>query len=83
MTWRQNVRSAERKGVIIREAENDADFDAYYNLLKITSERDAFFIHDKDTGIAYLVFPNRSKRVVWLSRQMSQSQRNLSPSQQR
>jgi peptidoglycan pentaglycine glycine transferase (the first glycine) len=48
MTWRQNVRSAERKGVIIREAANDADFDAYYELLKITSERDAFFIHNKD-----------------------------------
>lgn len=48
MTWRQNVRVAERKGVIIREAENDADFDAYYELLKITSERDAFFIHNKD-----------------------------------
>ena len=48
MTWRQNVRSAERKGVIIREAANDADFDVYYELLKITSERDAFFIHNKD-----------------------------------
>jgi len=47
MTWRQNVRSAERKGVKIREAENEADFDAYYELLKITSERDAFFIHQK------------------------------------
>src|SRR5207302_1044370 len=48
MTWRQNVRVAERKGVIVREAENDADFDAYYDLLKLTSERDAFFIHGKD-----------------------------------
>ena len=48
MTWRQNVRSAERKGVIIREVESDTDFDAYHNLLKITSERDAFFIHSKD-----------------------------------
>jgi peptidoglycan pentaglycine glycine transferase (the first glycine) len=48
MTWRQNVRIAERKGVIIREAKNNADFDAYYELLKITSERDAFFIHKKD-----------------------------------
>lgn len=47
-TWRQNVRVAERKGVIIREAESEADFDAYYDLLKLTSERDAFFIHDKD-----------------------------------
>ncbi|HEY0752750.1 MAG TPA: peptidoglycan bridge formation glycyltransferase FemA/FemB family protein [Ktedonobacteraceae bacterium] len=48
MTWRQNVRSAERKGVIIREAKGPADFDAYYDLLKLTSERDAFFIHGKD-----------------------------------
>nr|BBH89509.1 methicillin resistance protein [Thermosporothrix sp. COM3] len=47
MTWRQNVRSAARKGVVIREATTDADFDAYYELMKITSERDAFFIHDK------------------------------------
>ena len=48
MTWRQNVRSAERKGVIIREATSEADFDAYYELLKTTSERDAFFIHARD-----------------------------------
>src|SRR4051812_32307426 len=37
MTWRQNVRSAERKGVVIREVTSDADFAAYYNLLKLTS----------------------------------------------
>lgn len=48
MTWRQNVRSAERKGIIVREATSPADFDAYYRLLKLTSERDAFFIHGKD-----------------------------------
>ncbi len=48
MTWRQNVRSAERKGVVIREVESEEDFDAYYNLLKLTSERDDFFIHGKD-----------------------------------
>lgn len=48
MTWRQNVRSAERKGVVIREASSDADVDTYYNLLKLTSERDSFFIHGKD-----------------------------------
>ncbi len=47
-TWRQNVRSAERKGVIIREANSDADFDTYYDLLKLTSERDDFFIPSKD-----------------------------------
>jgi peptidoglycan pentaglycine glycine transferase (the first glycine) len=48
MTWRQNVRSSERKGVTIREVETDADFDAYYNVLQITSKRDDFFIHSKD-----------------------------------
>jgi len=48
MTWRQNVRVAERKGVIVREAATDSDFDAYYKLLEITSERDSFFIHSKD-----------------------------------
>lgn len=47
-TWRQNVRSAERKGVVIREAKSDADITTYYQLLKLTSERDAFFIHNEE-----------------------------------
>jgi len=47
-TWRRNIRTAERKGVVIREATSEADFNAYYELLKITSERDNFFIHSKD-----------------------------------
>src|SRR6266566_3810857 len=68
MTWRQNVRSAERKGVIIREAENDADFDAYYDLLKITSERDAFFIHDKDYHREILrQFAGKGDAVLYLA----------------
>ncbi|GCE30769.1 hypothetical protein KDA_62530 [Dictyobacter alpinus] len=48
MTWRQNVRSSQRKGVTIREATTDADFDTYYNILSVTGERDDFFIHGKD-----------------------------------
>src|SRR6266700_7815244 len=48
MTWRQNVRIAERKGVIIREAENDSDFDAYYSLMEVTSKRDNFLLLSKD-----------------------------------
>src|SRR6266550_6845046 len=47
-TLSPSMAGAERKGVVIREAKNDADFDAYYELLKMTSDRDAFFIHDKD-----------------------------------
>jgi peptidoglycan pentaglycine glycine transferase (the first glycine) len=68
MTWRQNVRSAERKGVVIREAENDADFDAYYDLLKLTSERDAFFIHDKDYHREILrQFQSKGDAVLYLA----------------
>ncbi|GCE22944.1 lipid II:glycine glycyltransferase FemX [Dictyobacter kobayashii] len=48
MTWRQNVRSSQRKGVVIREATSDADFDTYYDILSITGERDDFFIHSRD-----------------------------------
>jgi peptidoglycan pentaglycine glycine transferase (the first glycine) len=68
MTWRQNVRGAERKGVIIREAENGADFDAYYELLKITSERDAFFIHEKEYHQEILRnFASKGDAVLYLA----------------
>ncbi len=68
MTWRQNVRIAERKGVIVREAESDADFDAYYDLLQITSERDAFFIHNKDYHKEILrQFADKGDAVLYLA----------------
>jgi lipid II:glycine glycyltransferase (peptidoglycan interpeptide bridge formation enzyme) len=68
MTWRQNVRSAERKGVIIREASSDADFAAYYELLKITSQRDAFFIHSKDYHQEILRhFASKGDAVLYLA----------------
>ncbi|HKV59043.1 MAG TPA: peptidoglycan bridge formation glycyltransferase FemA/FemB family protein, partial [Ktedonobacteraceae bacterium] len=68
MTWRQNVRVAERKGVIIREATSDADFDAYYDLLKLTSDRDAFFIHQKDYHREILRhFASKGDAVLYLA----------------
>ncbi len=68
MTWRQNVRSAERKGVIVREATSEADFDAYYDLLKLTSERDAFFIHSKDYHKEILrQFAEKGDAVLYLA----------------
>jgi lipid II:glycine glycyltransferase (peptidoglycan interpeptide bridge formation enzyme) len=68
MTWRQNVRSAERKGVIIREVTSDADFAAYYELLKITSQRDAFFIHSKDYHQEILHhFASKGDAVLYLA----------------
>ena len=68
MTWRQNVRAAERKGVVIREATSDAGFDAYYDLLKVTSERDAFFIHQKDYHRQILrQFAGKGDAVLYLA----------------
>jgi len=68
MTWRQNVRTAERKGVIIREAANEADFDAYYDLLKLTSARDAFFIHSKEYHKEILrQFADKGDAVLYLA----------------
>jgi peptidoglycan pentaglycine glycine transferase (the first glycine) len=68
MTWRQNVRVAERKGVNIRQAESDADFDAYYDLLQATSERDAFFIHSKDYHKEILrQFASKGEAVLYLA----------------
>jgi lipid II:glycine glycyltransferase (peptidoglycan interpeptide bridge formation enzyme) len=68
MTWRQNVRVSERKGVTVREAESDADFDAYYQLLEITSERDAFFIHSKDYHKEILrTFAAKGDAVLYLA----------------
>jgi lipid II:glycine glycyltransferase (peptidoglycan interpeptide bridge formation enzyme) len=68
MTWRQNVRVAERKGAVIREAASDADFDAYYDLLKLTSERDAFFIHQKDYHKEILrQFADKGNAVLYLA----------------
>ena len=67
-TWRQNMRVAERKGVIVREAENDADFAAYYDLLTVTSERDAFFIHSRDYHKEVLRrFASKGDAVLYLA----------------
>lgn len=68
MTWRQNVRSAQRKGVTIREATTDADFDAYYSILSITSERDDFFIHNKDyLKVVYTQYQKQGQAVLFLA----------------
>jgi lipid II:glycine glycyltransferase (peptidoglycan interpeptide bridge formation enzyme) len=44
--WRYNVRLAARKGVTVRVAETPADVCAWYRLLRMTSERDNFGIHE-------------------------------------
>jgi lipid II:glycine glycyltransferase (peptidoglycan interpeptide bridge formation enzyme) len=47
-TWRYNIRLAEREGVEVREVKTDEDFDTYYRLMIITSQRDNFFLHSQD-----------------------------------
>ena len=47
-TWRYNIRLAQREGVEVREVKTDEDFDTYYRLLVITSQRDGFFVHSQD-----------------------------------
>ncbi len=42
--WRYNIRLAEKKGVVVREA-TPADLSAFYQLTRITAERDRFGIH--------------------------------------
>ncbi len=66
--WQQDIRIAERRGVIVREVESDADFDTYYNLLKSTSERDGFFIHDKEHHKEILrLFASKGHAVIYLA----------------
>jgi lipid II:glycine glycyltransferase (peptidoglycan interpeptide bridge formation enzyme) len=44
--WRYNVRLAERKGVVVREAARD-DLPAFYKLLVETARRDHFFVRGR------------------------------------
>lgn len=68
MTWRQNVRASERKGVTVRAIENEADFDTYYNILKDTSERDDFFIHSREYHKEmYNKYKSRGQAVIFLA----------------
>lgn len=45
--WRYNVRLAGRKGVTVRRGDGQADLDSFYRIYETTSERDQFFIHNK------------------------------------
>jgi len=47
-TWRYNIRFAQRERVEVREVKTDEDFDTYYRLLMVTSQRDGFFVHPQD-----------------------------------
>jgi peptidoglycan pentaglycine glycine transferase (the first glycine) len=66
--WRRNIHLAERMEVRVREASNEADFDAYYDLLKLSSKRENFFIHDREYHKEILKqFRQEGNAVVYLA----------------
>lgn len=68
ITWRYNVRAAERKGVRVRVAEAPADLDAWYALYQETAARDGFAIHPKDHYARVLgLFREREAGVQFLA----------------
>jgi peptidoglycan pentaglycine glycine transferase (the first glycine) len=67
-TWRQNIRVAERKGVVVREVKTEEDLQAYYEVYKETSERDDFFIHSIDYHRAILkTFSEKDEGVLYIA----------------
>lgn len=46
--WRYNVGLARRRGVTVRVAETEEDVRAWYDLLRVTCERDGFGVHTLD-----------------------------------
>lgn len=66
--WRYNVRLAGRKGVTVRVAETLDDVRAWYQLLRMTSERDAFGIHGLDYYLrTWEILPEHSKARLFLA----------------
>jgi len=51
---RYNIRLAQKKGIVVRSS---SDIDVFYELMKFTSERDAFGIHNREYyRLAYKLF---------------------------
>lgn len=48
MTWRYNIGYAARKGVTVRPARDEADFETFIRLLSATSVRDHFYMYPKN-----------------------------------
>ncbi|MFC1618278.1 lipid II:glycine glycyltransferase FemX [Patescibacteria group bacterium] len=45
--WRYNVRLSKRKGVKIRQSTDEKDLDKFYDIARVTAERDKFHIHEE------------------------------------
>lgn len=68
MTWRYNIRAAERKGVRVREGTTAADLDTWYALYQETAARDGFVIHPRDYYATVLnLYRDRGAAVQFLA----------------
>lgn len=46
-TWRRHIRNAMRRGVVVRKGDGPADLNAFYELYRLTSQRQRFIIRPK------------------------------------
>lgn len=68
MTWRYNIKAAERKGVRVREGTTAADLDTWYGLYQETGARDGFAIHPRDYYATVLnLYRERGAAVQFLA----------------
>ena len=63
--WRYNIRLADRKGVTVQTNCTKADLQTFYNLLKVTAERDGFLVRSYEYFEAMwnLLVPNKMGKL--------------------
>ncbi|GLV58377.1 methicillin resistance protein [Dictyobacter sp. S3.2.2.5] len=70
--WQSRIREAEQQGVVVRTACLSRDFDAYYELLKASSERSDVFVHAKEyhwqTLQAFAASPSHDAAILLAER---------------
>lgn len=69
--WRYNIRLAEKKGVSVH-AGDAADFDAFYELMRVTGQRDEFAIHGPEYYRTAFEFLQRGDHVRLLIAEFEQ-----------
>jgi len=67
-TWRRYIRQGERQGLEIRQVQTDQDFDEFYRLLVLTSQREKFFIQPKEyTRDMYQRYARQGNAAIFLA----------------
>ncbi|HEV2472480.1 MAG TPA: peptidoglycan bridge formation glycyltransferase FemA/FemB family protein, partial [Chthonomonadales bacterium] len=66
--WRYNVRLAGRKGVMVHMAQTTQDIQGWYQILRVTGQRDGFGIHTLDYYLrAWQLFAPRNLAQLFLA----------------